>query len=145
MTTKSKLRAALPVLAGLALGLAAPSMATSKGAREVDRLTSLDLSAVLAQAETGGKEIFKRQCVACHGESGEGNGPAAVAFNPKPIDLTDANTTLDVGKSLGELTDDELAKILTDGKGSMPAFGALLSPDDIKSLVAYIRSLSDHP
>ncbi len=31
-----------------------------------------------------GKEIFSIQCVACHGASGEGNGVAAAALNPRP-------------------------------------------------------------
>ena len=32
-------------------------------------------------------------------------------------------------------------KVLTDGKGKMPAFGKKLKPDDIAQLVAYIRAL----
>ncbi len=31
-----------------------------------------------------GQEIFAINCVACHGSSGLGDGPAAVALNPKP-------------------------------------------------------------
>ncbi len=31
-----------------------------------------------------GQEVFTINCVACHGSSGMGDGPAAVALNPKP-------------------------------------------------------------
>jgi mono/diheme cytochrome c family protein len=31
-----------------------------------------------------GQEVFKLNCVACHGEKGLGDGPAAVALDPKP-------------------------------------------------------------
>ena len=31
-----------------------------------------------------GKEIYSQQCVACHGDAGAGNGPAAAALNPRP-------------------------------------------------------------
>lgn len=31
-----------------------------------------------------GKDVFAINCVACHGASGLGDGPAAVALNPKP-------------------------------------------------------------
>jgi len=31
-----------------------------------------------------GKEVFTTNCVACHGDKGLGDGPAAVALNPKP-------------------------------------------------------------
>lgn len=31
-----------------------------------------------------GKAAFTTNCVACHGEKGDGTGPAAVALNPKP-------------------------------------------------------------
>lgn len=31
-----------------------------------------------------GQEVFTVNCVACHGEKGLGDGPAAVALDPKP-------------------------------------------------------------
>jgi mono/diheme cytochrome c family protein len=40
------------------------------------------------------------------------------------------------------MSDAELTAITTDGKGKMPAYGKSLKPDQIKDLVAYIRSLA---
>jgi high-affinity iron transporter len=34
-----------------------------------------------------GKASFSRNCVACHGQGGEGDGPAAKALKPKPRNL----------------------------------------------------------
>ena len=34
-----------------------------------------------------GQAVFKANCVPCHGETGDGNGPAAAALNPKPRNL----------------------------------------------------------
>ena len=35
-----------------------------------------------------GKQVFMINCMPCHGEKGEGNGPAAIALNPKPRNYT---------------------------------------------------------
>jgi mono/diheme cytochrome c family protein len=35
-----------------------------------------------------GKGLYLRLCASCHGESGKGNGPAAVALKTPPADLT---------------------------------------------------------
>lgn len=42
---------------------------------------------ILAQ----GKQIYEDRCAACHGASGQGDGPAAAVLNPKPANLTDKN------------------------------------------------------
>jgi mono/diheme cytochrome c family protein len=35
------------------------------------------------------ENIFATRCATCHGTSGKGDGPAAVALNPKPRNYTD--------------------------------------------------------
>lgn len=81
------------------------------------------------------EEIFRRQCVPCHGAEGKGDGPAANALKPRPSNLTDPDLT-------GTLTDEAILEVLTNGRGSMPSFGALLEPEELRALVGYIRELS---
>jgi len=38
-------------------------------------------------------------------------------------------------------TDAEAAKVIKEGKGKMKPYGAKLSDDDVKTLVAHVRSL----
>jgi mono/diheme cytochrome c family protein len=84
-----------------------------------------------AKAQTGGEALYKAKCVACHGA--DGKGETAVGKANKVRDLGSA----DVQKQ----SDDELAGIIGNGKGKMPAYGKSLKPEQIKDLVAYIRSL----
>jgi high-affinity iron transporter len=36
-----------------------------------------------------GAMLFQTQCAACHGATGEGDGPAGLALSPRPVDFTD--------------------------------------------------------
>lgn len=38
-----------------------------------------------------GGELYAARCVPCHGEAGDGNGPAAAALTPGPADFTDSD------------------------------------------------------
>jgi cbb3-type cytochrome c oxidase subunit III len=88
-----------------------------------------------------GGSTFKSYCATCHGDAGQGNGPAAVALNPKPRDLSDKNY-------MDSLNDDHLKKVIKQGGGSvgksplMPALGAGFSKQQVTDLIAFIRSLS---
>ncbi len=109
---------------------------------------ALAWSAGAAHARPGdheaGRLIFKQQCAACHGKGGKGDGPAAVALNPKPADLSDP-------ARLGTRTDEELIAVVSKGGAVrglspvMPAFEGSLSPDQIRQVVAYVRALAATP
>jgi mono/diheme cytochrome c family protein len=77
-----------------------------------------------------GRDIYENQCQMCHGPKGDGNGPAAAAFNPKPANFTDPKfwKQKDVGKTVTDT--------IEHGHGSMPPIG--LSPDQIKAVIDYI-------
>lgn len=88
-----------------------------------------------------GKTIFTQSCASCHGAAGKGDGPAAAALNPKPANLTDTAV-------MSKLNDATLTKVISKGGTAlgksplMPAFNGQLKQQDIKDVIAYIRSLA---
>jgi len=86
------------------------------------------------------KEKFKQLCAVCHGPSGRGDGPAAAALNPKPRNYSDKAFA-------SRITDAAMFEIIKRGGAAvqkspaMPAWGEALSEDEVRSLVAYIRTL----
>jgi len=77
-----------------------------------------------------GKASFTTNCAACHGDKGLGDGPAAVALNPKP-----RNYTTDKFKN-GEAPED-IFKTLAQGlpNTAMVAFAHL--PEEERWALAY--------
>jgi cytochrome c6 len=83
------------------------------------------------KADNTAEPTYKSKCAACHGP--DGKGETAIGKTNKIRDLASA----DVQKQ----SDDDLAGVIASGKGKMPAYAKSLKPDQIKGLVAYIRSL----
>ncbi len=81
-----------------------------------------------------GKAVFRSQCVVCHGERAKGDGPAAAALNPPPANLTDA-------ARLAKFSDDSLIQVITNGRRGMPAFAAILTPERVREVLDYVRTL----
>ena len=75
--------------------------------------------------------IFKSNCAACHGADGRGQGPMGKALHVKDLASDDVQAQ----------SDQDLKKVIADGKGKMPAYKGKLSDDDIAALVTFIRSL----
>lgn len=83
-----------------------------------------------AYAQGAAVSIYKAKCAACHAPHGSGSA---------------------VGKKLGthdfgsaevqKMSDAELSELIAKGKKKMPGYEKTLKPDDIKGLVAHIRTL----
>ncbi len=43
---------------------------------------------------------------------------------------------------VAKMSDEDLSSAIEKGKGKMPAYGKSLKPDEIKAMVAYVRSLA---
>lgn len=87
-----------------------------------------------------GRALYKANCVACHGESGKGDGPAAGVLRPPPRDHTDR-------AYMRTLTDKQIADIIKmggaiRGKPLMPSHPQFKDPE-LQAIVAYVRSLSE--
>lgn len=86
-----------------------------------------------------GHATYHVTCAPCHGEGGKGDGPAAVAFNPKPRDHTN-------GEYMDKLTNAHIYQVVHGGGAqfgypNMPP-QPQMAPDTIKNAIAFVRSLS---
>lgn len=99
-----------------------------------------------------GQAAFQQRCAACHGDSGNGAGPAAVALNPKPRDYRKGIfkfiSTIDLDNPSGNRkkkpTREDLAAVIRRGAvgTSMPAF-PLLPEQEVQDLIDYVRYLAE--
>ena len=85
-----------------------------------------------AKAIAAGKNVAQTNCVSCHGPGGKGDGPAAVALNPKPADWT--------SKRVQDESDGEIFWKISNGRGAMPPWKHL-PENDRWSVIHFIRSL----
>jgi cytochrome c oxidase subunit 2 len=102
------------------------------------QLTFAALAAALiapaASADDAGKAPYDKLCASCHGADGAGSPAMAQAFGDANLDLT--------GPQVAGRKDEELVKIIAEGKGKMPAAGKSLSPAEQQAVIAYVRSLA---
>jgi len=104
--------------------------------------TGADVPAVVPPppATADGAALYARWCASCHGAQGQGDGPNAKALPVPPA--VHANAA-----AMRERPDDSLYDTIAGGgvvmgrSARMPAFGATLSREEIRALVAHIRSL----
>jgi mono/diheme cytochrome c family protein len=81
-----------------------------------------------------GKATYKKSCLMCHGEIGDGNGPMGKLLKPPPPSFADADR-------MANRSDEELAKRIKEGKSPMPSYDGRLSVGQVQDVVAYIRTL----
>lgn len=75
--------------------------------------------------------LFKAKCAACHGADGKGDTSMGKALKVRDLSSDDVQ----------KQTDEQLTDITANGKAKMPAYKGKLTDDQIKQLVAYIRTL----
>ena len=83
-----------------------------------------------------GKQIYADNCLACHGQSGAGDGPVGISLKPPPSNL---QIQLKAKYSDGQLFD-----LITRGipSSTMPGFGMNLSEQDRWNVINYIETFA---
>ena len=91
-----------------------------------------------------GQRLYAQRCAVCHGPDGRGNGPAAPSLIPRPRDLTLGQFKYKSTPPGQPPSDADLLGVLANGlqASAMPAFGDLLSTDELHQIVSYIKGLS---
>jgi mono/diheme cytochrome c family protein len=74
---------------------------------------------------------YKKNCEACHGETGEGG---LVKVDNKRIKVASLKADHAI-----KHTDEQLTKMITNGEEDMPAFKDKLQPEQITEMVRFVR------
>ncbi|HTM08724.1 MAG TPA: c-type cytochrome [Verrucomicrobiae bacterium] len=82
-----------------------------------------------------GRHAYESLCAFCHGVYGGGDGILASAQKRPPGNLGARSFQLGA-------TDEQLARIVSDGQSSMPGAKAVLDEGNIEAIVSFIRVLS---
>lgn len=103
----------------------------------VVRLASPAVGATPAGDAKAGLEVYKKNCLRCHGEQCKGDGPGAKLMKTKPADWTDK-------ARMSKLTEDDLFTAISKGtaaigkSNAMPGFKDTLKQQDIRNVIAYV-------
>jgi DMSO reductase family type II enzyme heme b subunit len=109
-------------------------------------------TAALAQEQRGasspqdleaGKQVYTRKCAQCHGDDGQGTGPAANEVFPRPRDFTRGIYKIRSTPSGTVPTDEDLFRSITNGLPgtSMPGWG-VLPERDRRQVLQHIKTFS---
>lgn len=96
----------------------------------LERLPTLPWSVI-----SRGKDVYDALCAACHGLYGRGDGLAARTLAVALQDLSEPSYQ-------DHVSNEELFRTISDGKGTMPGAGDVLTPQEIKAAIAFLRVLS---
>ena len=85
---------------------------------------------VLAQTTTDAglatNPVYKKNCAKCHGKAAEGRhfgGPSLISDKTRAA------------------SDDDLRNVISNGKGRMPKYTGIITPEEISTLVEQIKAL----
>lgn len=106
----------------------------------ITAITVAMLVQIPVRAEGEGEQLYQAYCTQCHGVSGDGKGINSAQMTVMPRNHSDT-------AEMSARTDTELFKVIAQGGPSvnksvlMPAWGGVLSDDEIKQLVSYLRQV----
>ena len=101
----------------------------------ISALLLCTIAVACASAEQRAASVYKTNCAPCHGAVGDANTSAGKAFK---VPSFSSETVL-------KEPDASLLAIAKNGKGKMPAWHDKLSEDQLKDLIAFIRTLQKKP
>lgn len=101
---------------------------------------------VVGSLAQDGQTLFQQLgCTTCHRFDVQGRGPNLMGVFGKPVQLEDGRTVTADENYIRESIVAPAAKIVSGFKPIMPSFQGQVSEEQLNSLVAYIKSLSQAP
>jgi mono/diheme cytochrome c family protein len=90
-----------------------------------------------------GKRVYDLHCAACHGDTGDGLGPASIWLFPKPRDFSAGLFKIQSTPAGTLPSDEDLFQTITEGMpgSSMPSF-TYLSEEERWDVVSYVKHLT---
>jgi mono/diheme cytochrome c family protein len=85
-----------------------------------------------------GQAVYSANCATCHGETGRGEGPAAIGLEPPPADLTDGTWVT------GDGSLPAIVNVVENGSPGTAMIGwkGTLSDAEIDAVARYVQSLA---
>lgn len=107
-------------------------------------LVALIFSEIECFAQIDTARIYRSKCAGCHGLEGDGAGPGADIVFPKPRDFRTWMFKYKSSPADYPPTEEDLIRIVKNGLPgtSMPTFEKILTEQEIKSLVQYIKKFA---
>jgi len=94
-------------------------------------LALLLVFSTFAAAQDSSADVYKSKCAMCHGADGKASSGMGKSMGLKPFSDPDVQG----------MSDADMAALITNGKGKMPAMKGKLTDDQIKGLVKYVKSM----
>jgi cytochrome c oxidase cbb3-type subunit 2 len=93
-----------------------------------------------------GKEIYTTTCAVCHGDAGDGKGPAGVALPLKPSDFRDKAGVAEMRDNywFWRVSEGGLVEPFKSKGSAMPPWKGVLSVEDRWAVMAYQHTFSGH-
>jgi cytochrome c oxidase cbb3-type subunit I/II len=91
-----------------------------------------------------GKNLYVQHCLICHGEKGDGQGPAGKALQPAPRDFTTGNFKFKTTAKGLPPSDADILKTIAEGSPgtAMPPWSSALNETQRRDVLAYIKSFN---
>jgi mono/diheme cytochrome c family protein len=90
------------------------------------------------ESAVAGEIIYEANCSACHGFTGEGDGPAAGGLNPAPGNLAERQENLSDAYLFWRISEGGLMEPFNS---VMPGWKGLLNEEQIWKVISYIRTM----
>jgi cytochrome c6 len=85
----------------------------------------------IAAAQGTGADTFKAKCAMCHGADGSASSGMGKSMGLKPLSSPEVQG----------MSDADMAAVISNGKGKMPAMKGKLTDAQISDVVKYVRTL----
>lgn len=100
-----------------------------------------------AEVLARGRQSYDINCAICHGYTGQGgNDPKqghGLVGRRWPVAVPNFHYVEGKDNRVASLVDGEYYEVITNGKGTMPAYGARITPEDRWAIVHYLRALQN--